>query len=61
MYCELELCIYNRDFNCLCGETKLNELGMCDGCILVDFDKKFLEKEKERQLDELEKRWNSRN
>lgn len=56
MKCEVEYCIYNRDFKCICNITQLNSLGMCDECILISLDKDFLEAEKERQLGEIEMR-----
>ena len=57
MKCEFESCIYNRNFNCIVNEPEINSLCMCDACIVVSIDKEFLEKEKERQLMELEERW----
>lgn len=32
------------------NEVKINSLGMCDDCIMVELDKDFLEAEKARQL-----------
>ena len=57
MTCEYELCIYNRDFSCIVDNPEINSLGMCDVCIIIDIDKKFLEKEKERQLAKFEEEW----
>ena len=57
MKCEVDYCIYNREFLCTVDEIDINALGMCDACIIISFDKAFLEKEKKRQLDELEKSW----
>ena len=56
MKCEFEYCIYNRDFSCIVDETGINSSGMCDACIIVSLEGEFLEKEKERQMSELEKR-----
>ena len=50
MKCEFEWCLYNRNFKCITDEPEINSLGMCDTCIVVSFDRDFLEKEKERQL-----------
>ena len=49
MKCEHEHCIYNLEDLCVLSEIAINSLGMCDSCVLVDFDKNFLEAEKERQ------------
>lgn len=57
MKCEVEYCIYNRDFECICDITQLNSLGMCKECILVNLDKDFLASEKERQLRKIEEQW----
>lgn len=57
MRCEVELCIYNRNYECICDITELNSVGMCEECILVSLDKTFLEAEKERQLEKIEERW----
>ena len=57
MKCEFEYCIYNRDLDCMIDEPTINSLGMCDACIILSLDKNFLEKEKERQLREMENRW----
>jgi len=56
MKCEFEYCIYNRDCCCIIDTPEINALWMCDACIVVSFDKIFLEKEKERQLLEIEGR-----
>ena len=55
--CEKEYCIYNNERECLFEKISINELGMCDACIILSLDKEFLQKEKERQLQELERRW----
>ena len=57
MRCEFKYCIYNRGFNCISDGVEINYMGMCDRHIIVSLDKDFLEREKERQLTELEKRW----
>ena len=57
MKCEYEFCIYNRNFNCIADSPGIDSLGMCDVCITVSLDRKFFEKEKNRQLTEMKKRW----
>ena len=54
MKCEVEFCIYNRNYECICEITQLNSLGMCEECILISLDKDFLETEKECQLRKIE-------
>ena len=57
MLCEFELCIYNNDGECLFEKVKINQLGMCDDRIIITLDKEIVEKEKERQLSEVESRY----
>ena len=38
MTCEVEMCLYNRDFECILDGTEINSVGMCDECIMVEFD-----------------------
>jgi len=57
MKCELEYCIYNRGLSCILDNPGINALGMCDTCTMVSLKKTFLEREKKRQLLEIEKRW----
>ena len=56
MKCEVAYCIYNRDFECICKITRLNSLGMCEECILINLDPEFLEAEKRRQLQNINER-----
>jgi len=57
MKCEFEYCIYNENFECVADNPGIDSLGMCDACIVISLDKVFLEKEKQRQLLEIEQRW----
>ena len=52
MKCDFEYCIYNKDFTCIAGGTRINHLGIYEECILVSFNEKALEKEKAEQLPE---------
>ena len=54
--CENEYCLYSNECECLFEKVSINELGMCDDCIILSLDKEFLQKEKERQLSEIESR-----
>jgi hypothetical protein len=57
MDCDYEYCIYNRERKCLVEKVSINDIGMCDSCMIVTLDKEFLVTEKERQLEEIESRW----
>ena len=57
MKCENSYCIYNKEYECILKEIGLDSLGMCEECINVSLDCEFLEREKERQLLELEQRF----
>lgn len=59
MNCENEYCIYNLESKCLLEKISVNSLGMCDDCIMISLDEGFLAAEKQRQLSEIESRWNS--
>ena len=61
MNCEYEYCIYNRDCLCILDKIEVNSFGMCDSCIIVELDKDFLTTEKERQLREISRAWESLN
>ena len=54
MKCEFTYCIYNHGKQCAFGIPLINSLGVCDNCIIISLDEDFLEKEKLRQLEELE-------
>jgi len=56
MKCSFEFCIYNRKGICLLDKMEINNVGMCESCIVVSLRENFLEAEKERQLREIENR-----
>jgi len=58
MKCGFEYCVYNRGFTCIAEGVEINSSGMCDTCIMLSLNEGFFEKEKEKHLMELEKRWN---
>ncbi len=60
MKCEMDYCIYNRDFQCLLQTIWVNSLGMCEECILVSLDDAFLEAQKQRQLHRIQDKGDSR-
>ena len=44
--CEFDHCKYNKNFKCVLDEISVNAFGMCEDCILVSFERDFLEKKK---------------
>lgn len=56
MKCEFDYCIYNKDHSCIFKEIEINQLGMCDDCIMVTISTMSLEILKERQLEDIENR-----
>ena len=48
--CEFELCIYNDKKKCGLKTIELNDLGLCDSCILPNMRKKDLDKYKKESL-----------
>jgi len=57
MTCVFEYCIYNKNSRCIVTDVEINAFGMCNTCIMVSFNKEFLEKEKEQQLLKTENLW----
>ena len=57
MKCEYEYCIYNSGNECMFEEVTINNLGMCDDCIIISLDKEFLETKKKQQLEAIDRRW----
>ena len=58
MNCEYEYCIYNSENECVFEEVTINNLGMCDDCIIISLDKDFLDMKKKQQLQDIKNRWN---
>lgn len=56
MKCEVEYCIYNMDFECICDIAQINYFAMCEQCIFVSLDKDLIKTEKERQLQNIGRR-----
>ena len=54
--CELDYCIYNRDFFCLLKEIHLNMLGMCEECVIVSIPADILKELKESQFEKIDGR-----
>ena len=49
MRCDCNYCIYNENNVCLLSVTQLNELGMCEECIIVSIPDAQLQKLKQTQ------------
>jgi hypothetical protein len=57
MNCENEYCIYNNDLMCCVENISIDSIGICNACIMVSFEKEFLDKQKEKQREEIESRY----
>jgi|GEM_PF-1403858 len=53
MDCEFELCIYNKNKKCAIEKITINELGMCDMCLIATVEKDILEREKRKTIESL--------
>ena len=51
--CEKELCIYEKDGYCILDNIGINNLAMCDECIIPTFDDYYVKIKKEETLKEL--------
>jgi hypothetical protein len=60
MQCENQYCIYQKENKCRHEKISVNSLGMCDDCIIVSLDENFLATEKEKQLQEIDNRWENK-
>ena len=56
MQCDFALCIYNENHACLLQGMQINALGMCEECIMVSIPDVDLQKLKQEQLENIEKR-----
>ncbi len=56
MQCEAIYCIYQDGSSCVLENTRINALGMCEECIVVQLDDGFLKEEKVRQRKEIKDR-----
>jgi len=54
--CEFEYCIYNENYKCVLDEVTINNLGMCEECMLITLDSSFLDSERKRQRKEIDER-----
>ena len=51
MYCEMEVCVYNKDFKCSLKSISITQRGICDECNIVHIREEALEKIKKEQRD----------
>jgi hypothetical protein len=59
MTCGNRYCVYNKNNKCRFKQVEINSLGMCDDCIIISLDEFFLEEEKEKQLQAINRRLNA--
>ena len=52
MKCRQDYCIYNEDFFCILDGIEINELGMCEACIIVSIPDNELKILKESLLEQ---------
>jgi len=57
MKCEVDYCIYNRNFSCILNKIQIDSTGMCEECILISISKEDLEFLKEKQLQAVKTDW----
>ncbi len=51
MECENYFCVYWRNEKCILDKIRINGLGMCDECIMVNIKEEVLDAEKKRYLE----------
>ncbi len=52
--CENRLCVYYENGRCCAGTISINSQGICDACILLDFDERELKLKRIKLLSQLE-------
>ena len=57
MKCDVDYCIYNKDFSCILDKIQIDSTGMCEECILISISKEDLEFLKEKQLQAVKTDW----
>ena len=55
MLCENELCVYEENGACTLDSIGIDFLGMCDQCIIPNFDQNTLKSAKQKTLKNMEK------
>jgi len=57
MKCEVDYCIYNKNWVCILNEIRIDPLHMCDSFELVTIPETDLQKYKNERLKEIEEFW----
>lgn len=57
MTCENRFCVYWSKDNCTLSKVRLDGMGSCEDCIVVEVPEEFLEKKRAELLQELDRRW----
>nr|WP_325242491.1 hypothetical protein [uncultured Oscillibacter sp.] len=57
MTCENRFCVYWRKDNCTLNEVRLDGMGSCEDCIVVEVPEELLEKKRAELLQRLDRRW----
>ena len=55
--CYNDYCIYQEDNLCILNDVEINNLGMCEHCEIVSFDKDVLDSAKKQRLNEIDEYW----
>lgn len=50
MNCKFDLCIFQRENECLSPGFSINSMGMCDEAMIVELDQELVNMYKEEQL-----------
>ena len=57
MTCENRFCVYWRKDNCTLNEVRLDGMGSCEDCIIVEVPEELLVKKRAELLQRLDRRW----
>ena len=57
MTCENRFCVYWRKDNCTLNEVRLDGMGSCEDCIVVEVPEELLEKKRTELLQKLDRSW----
>lgn len=57
MTCENRFCVYWRKDNCTLNEVRLDGMGSCEDCIIVEVPEELLEKKRTELLQKLDRSW----
>ena len=60
MFCEVELCIYNKDYECTSDVVEIESSGRCYQRMTITVPKEALESIKKEQLKKEKEQWKRR-